>query len=84
MKIYFNLFDLSPNPSLDHIDSKSTFLFSGMTMATTSDEMVEACHQGVRNREVRFGTVRTRFLSGPQKQRKMLEAITKFNSLNRG
>ena len=55
-----------------------------MTMATTSDEMVEACHQGVRNREQRFGTVRTRFLSGPQKQRKMLEAITKFNSLNRG
>ena len=76
------LFNLSPNQF--SVNSKSIFPFSGMTMATTSDEMVEACHQGVWDQEVRFGTVRTRFLSGPQKQKKMLEAITKLNSLNRG
>ena len=74
------LFNLSPN----QFSILSIFLFSGMTMATTSDEMVEACHQDVRDREVWIGTVRTRFLSGPQKQKKMLEAITKFNSHNRG
>ena len=76
------LFNLSLNQF--SVNSKSIFPFSGMTMATKSDEMVEACHQGVWDQEVWFGTVRTRFLSGPQKQKKMLEAITKFNSHNRG
>ena len=56
----------------------------GFGLILTSDEACEAAHQRVRQREERFQTRRTRFLTGPTKKKKSKQAIVKFNSLNKG
>ena len=65
----------------DHVPE---YLSTGVTCQRTSDEACEAAHQRVRQREQRFQTRRTRFLTGPTKVKKSKQAITKFNSLNKG
>ena len=60
------------------------YLSTGVTCQKTSDEACEAAHQRVRQREDRFQTRRTRFLTGATKEKKSKDGITKFNSLNKG
>ena len=60
------------------------YLSTGVTCKRTTDKACEAAHQRVRQREYRFQTRRTRFLTGPTKLKKSKEAIVKFNSLNKG
>ena len=56
---------------------------NGVTLATTSDEAVETCHQRYQRRDQLFNSKVIKNLTSKFKQKKSNEAINHFNGLNR-